>query len=175
MNPLDIFMVIVWAYFLAMGLLRGILREAAAIVGVFAGFYAGFGYYAKLSEYLTKWLSDPGYINILSFLIIFCCVYVLLSALGIVVRYLLKIVPFGWLDRALGGTLGMIKGILMVSALLLALTAFLKNNTPLIRNSRLAPHVSLISEQMAEFVSKDTKRRYETKVRILKKSWKAKS
>jgi len=175
MNPLDILMVIIFAYCLIMGFFRGLFREAFAIIGVVAGFYAAFNFYMKLAKYISKWFSDPAYMNLLSFVGIFCCIFVIIGTFGIIVRYLLKIVPFGWLDRAFGGTLGLLRGILIVSVLLLAFTTFLKDNAPVIRNSGLAPHVTLISEQISKFVSKDMKRKYDVKVRILKKSWKTKS
>jgi membrane protein required for colicin V production len=63
------------------------------------------------------------------------------------------------------------KGILIVSVLLIALTAFLPKNTPIIKDSLLAPYVTLVSEKMAKVISKDMKHDFSTKIATIKKAW----
>jgi len=66
---------------------------------------------------------------------------------------------------------GIAKGVLIASVLLMIFTAFLPKGTPLIKDSHLAPHVSKISEIMAQLVSKDMKLEFSTKIVELKKNW----
>ncbi len=175
MNPLDILIVVILTYCLTMGFFRGLFRELSSIAGVLAGFYAAYTYYTYLSAYLSKWISDAGYLNILSFLIIFLSIVVIIGILGAIIKYLLKIITFGWLDRAAGGVFGLIKGTLIVSVLLMIFTAFLPKGAPIIRNSLLAPRVILLSEKMSEVVPKDMKRSFAAKIEHFKKFWKPKS
>lgn len=175
MNPLDILIVVILTYCLTMGFFRGLFRELASISGVLAGFYAAYTYYMYLAAYLSKWISDTGYLNILSFLIIFLSIFVLIGILGAIVKYLLKIITFGWLDRVSGGVFGLIKGTLIVSVLLMVFTAFLPKGAPIIRNSLLAPRVILLSEKMSEVVSQDMRRSFSAKIEYFKKAWKSKS
>jgi membrane protein required for colicin V production len=51
------------------------------------------------------------------------------------------------------------------------LTAFLPKGTPMIKDSLLAPHVSRVSEIMAQLVSKEMKQEFSTKIVELKKNW----
>ncbi|MBW1842527.1 MAG: CvpA family protein, partial [Deltaproteobacteria bacterium] len=62
--------------------------------------------------------------------------------------------------------------ILIVSILLIAFTAFLPKGSPVLKNSLLSPHVTLVSENMAKIVSKDMKNQFEEKRRVLKQAWK---
>ena len=157
MNLFDIIVIVILGYCLIRGIFRGLVKELSSIIGVFGGFYAAYTYYPVLAKPLSKWIANAGYLNILSFLIIFCGVFIIISILGIIINYLLKIVFLGWLDRVSGAMFGAMKGILIVSVLLIALTAFLPKGTPVIKDSLLSPYVTLVSEKMAKVISKDMK------------------
>ncbi len=172
MNPLDMIIIAIFGYSLIRGIFRGLIKEVASIVGALAGFYAAYTYYPVLVRPLARWISDVAYLNILSFFIIFCFVFILISMVGIVIKYLLNIAFLGWADRICGAGFGMIKGVLVVSIILIPLTAFLPKGAPIIKNSLLSPHVTRISEKMAKVVSKDMKLLYEAKVKELKNAWK---
>ncbi len=171
MNFFDIIVIVILGYCLIRGIFRGLVKELSSIIGVFGGFYAAYTYYPILAKPLSKWIANGGYLNILSFLIIFCGVFIIISILGIIINYLLKIVFLGWLDRVSGAMFGAMKGILIVSVLLIALTAFLPKNTPVIKDSLLAPYVTLVSEKMAKVISKDMKHAFSTKIATIKKAW----
>jgi len=171
MNLFDIIVIVILGYCLIRGIFRGLVKELSSIIGVFGGFYAAYTYYPVLAKPLSKWIDNAGYLNILSFLIIFCGVFIIISILGIIINYLLKIVFLGWLDRVSGAMFGAMKGILIVSVLLIALTAFLPKGTPVIKDSLLSPYVTLVSEKMAKVISKDMKHDFSTKIATIKKAW----
>jgi membrane protein required for colicin V production len=174
MNAFDIFIVIVVGFCLIRGIFRGLIKELSSIIGVLAGFYGAYSYYMKISAVLSKWISNQGYLNILSFLIIFCCVFIIISILGVVIKYLLNVAFLGWIDRICGAGFGLMKGILIVSVVMVTLTAFLPKGSPIIKNSLLSPHVALVSEKMAKVVSKDMKHQFAGKIEELKKAWQKK-
>jgi len=172
MNPFDILMIVIVGYSLVRGLFRGMVKEISSIIGVFGGFYAAYTYYTVLAKWLSRLIHDVSYLNILSFLIIFCCVLIIVSVLGVIIKYLLNIAFLGWVDRIGGLVFGIVKAILIISVLFISLTAFLPKGSTFIKNSVLAPHVSWISEKMAKVVSKQMKQDFMTKLGELKKSWK---
>jgi membrane protein required for colicin V production len=172
MNPFDILIVVILGYSLVRGLFRGLVKEISSIIGVFGGFYAAYTYYGVLARFLARFIHDVSYLNILSFLIIFCCVLILVSVLGIIIKYLLNIAFLGWVDRLGGVVFGFVKAILIVSILFISLTAFLPKGSSFVKDSVLAPHVAWVSEKMAKVVSKQMKQDFMTKLRELKKSWK---
>ena len=174
MTALDIVIIIIVGFCLIRGIFRGLIKEISSIVGVLAGYYAAYTYYGYPAKLLSKWLSDAGYTNLLSFLIIFCLVFLTISILGVIIKYLLSISHLGWIDRICGAVFGLAKGILIAAILLLALTAFLPKGAPVIKKSFLAPHVSLISETMAKVVPKQMKQEFKVKLKELQTIWKTK-
>ncbi len=172
MNPFDIFIVIVMSYSIIRGLFRGLVKEVSSIIGVLGGFYAAYSYYPLVAKLLTGIIKDQSYLNILSFLIIFCGILIVISILGVVIKYLLNVAFLGWIDRICGVGFGLIKGVLIVTVIFIILTTFLSKGTPLIKNSILAPHVIWISEKMVGLVSDDMKKDFFTKLDEFKKAWK---
>ena len=172
MNFFDIIIIIILGFCVIRGVFRGLIKELSSIIGVLGGFFAAYSYYMVLARPLSRWISNVGYLNILSFLIIFCGILIIISILGVVIKYVLNIAFLGWVDRICGAWFGITKGILIAAVLLITLTAFLPRNAPVIKNSILAPHVTLISEKMAKVVSKDMKHNFTAKIAALKKAWK---
>ena len=171
MNPFDILIIIISVYCVVRGLFRGLVKEVSSIFGVLGGFFAAYSYYPQIANLLTRLVTDEAYRNILAFLIIFCCVLILINVLGIIIKYLLNIAFLGWVDRVFGLLFGMTKGILIVSVLFIILTTFLTQGAPIIKNSLLAPHVMLVSENMAKVVSADMKRKFQKNLDELKSAW----
>ena len=171
MNPFDIVIIVIIGYSLVRGLFRGLVKEVSSIIGVFGGFYAAYTYYGSLGRPLARLIHDISYLNILSFMIIFCMVLIMVSVVGVIIKYLLNIAFLGWVDRIGGVIFGITKGVLVVSVLFISLTAFLPKGSAFIKNSVLAPHVSWVSEKMAKVVSKEMKKDFVAKLGELKKEW----
>ena len=172
MNPFDILIIIILVYCVVRGLFRGLVKEVSSIFGVLGGFYAAYSYYPHAANLLTRLVTDEAYRNILAFLIIFCCILILINVIGIIIKYLLNIAFLGWVDRVFGLFFGMSKGILIVSVLFIIFTTFLTTGAPIVKNSLLAPHVMLVSENMAKIVSTDMKKKFSKNLGELKKAWK---
>ncbi len=168
----DFILIIILLYCFIRGIFRGLLKEFSSLIGVLGGFYAAYTYYLSAGIYLKRWISDPDYINILSFLLIFLCVFLIISALGIIIKYILKIVFLGWVDRVFGGAFGILKGILVGSVLLIVFTAFLSKDSDTIKNSKLSPYITSISDQMIKVTPKELKNEYRTKKQDIEKAWK---
>lgn len=172
MNFLDAVIIVILVYCVIRGIFRGLIKEISSLVGVLGGFYAAYTYYMYVAKLLSRWVANTGHLKILSFLIIFFVVFIVISILGVIINYILKIVLLGWVDRICGAGFGTVRGILIVSILLIPLTSFLPKGTPVLKDSLLAPHVTLVSEKMVKVVSKDMKREFTNKLSKLKKTWK---
>jgi membrane protein required for colicin V production len=172
MNQFDILIVIVFGFCLIRGFFRGFIKEMSSIIGVLGGFYAAYTYYLEVASPLSGWISDKSYLYIISFLIVFCGVFLIISIIGVVIKYILNIAFLGWIDRICGAGFGIIKATLIVSVLFIALTAFLPKGAPIVKDSMFSPHVSFISEKMAKVIPKDMKHQFVSKIEELKKAWK---
>jgi len=171
MNTLDVVIAVVVGFCLVRGTFRGLVKELSSVIGVFAGYYAAYTYYTALSGPLSNWISNTAYLNILSFMIIFCGVFFAVSVLGIVLRYLLNTASLGWVDRICGAGFGGIKGALIASVLVLVLTTFLPKNASIVRDSLLSPHVVTISEKMAKIVPEEMREQFFSKFEKLQETW----
>lgn len=171
MNPLDIVIIVVLGFGLIRGFFRGLVKELSSIVGVIAGFFAANLYHPLLVPYFKSWISDPNYIHIICFAIVFIGVFLIVSILGVIIKYLLNVAFLGWADRIFGIIFGLAKGVLISAVLLMALTAFLPKNNALVKNSLLAPHVSIITQKLAYLVPEEMKDKYRSKFKALQKKW----
>ena len=175
MNALDIVIGIILVFTLIRGIFRGLVVEISSIIGIFGGIYGAVFYYPVAAQFLQRWISDTAYTNIIGFLLIFGVIFVLVGILGVVIKYLLNIASLGWFDRLCGAAFGGVKGILIASVLLFALTTFLPGGTPLIKTSRLAPHVAVITEGIVKIIPQNMKQRFGEKYKDVKREWKAKN
>ena len=171
MNPFDTNIIIILGYCLIRGFFRGLIKEISSIIGVLGGFYAGHTYYLDITKPLSVWISNPAYAKILAFMLLFCGVFICVSIIGVIIKYLMNIAFLGWVDRICGVFFGIAKGILIASVLLMILTAFLPKGAPIIKDSIMAPPVTRVSEIMVQMVSKEMKQDFSTKILELKKIW----
>jgi membrane protein required for colicin V production len=111
-------------------------------------------------------------LNIISFFLTFTIIFLAVGFIGVILKRLFKAALWGWADRILGATFAIVKAVLIVSVLLLALTSFLPSNSPVMRDSILAPHVSTISEKFVAVVPKEMKEKFRNNIKSLKASWK---
>ena len=171
MNLLDYVLLAILGYCLVRGIFRGLIKELSSIVGVLGGFYAAYTYYPLVAAHLTRWITNTGYLNTISFLLLFTVVYLLVSIAGAIIKYLMNIVFLGWLDRLFGTLFGALKGGLITAVVILALTTFLPSNAALIQKSHVAQHTMRFSAFLVKVTPKEMKRSFGTKVKDLNKTW----
>lgn len=171
MNLLDIVLALIVGYCLIRGIFRGLIKELSSIVGVLGGFYAAYSYYPHLARHLDRWITNPGYLSILSFLVIFLLVFLLVSFAGVVIKYLMNIAFLGWSDRIGGAVFGFAKALLITTVLLLVLTTFLPNNAAIIKESWVAHRMMRFSAYLAQVTPKEMKKSFTSKFKELDKSW----
>lgn len=172
MNPYDVAVAFILAYCLIRGVFRGLIKELASLVAVLAGFYIANRFYPLMAEYIVYWFGKSAYTDVISAFILFTAVFLLISMLGVVIRYLMQVAFLGWLDRITGAIFGCLKAVLIAAVLMVFLTALLPKNSRLIQESALAPHVTAISGTMAQVVSPELKQAYKKKIAELKRRWK---
>ena len=170
-NPLDIIICIILSYGLIMGMVHGFIRELTSLAGIVGGFYAAYTYYPMVGTYLKKSFLNPIYLDLISFMMIFLGVMVTGSLIGKLLFHLLKLSDLTLMDRFTGSIFGSAKGILITAFLLAGLTAFLSKDHPLIRNSYLAPKITLLTEKMVVSTPPELRKLYHQKVNVLKKLW----
>ena len=172
MNAFDIVIIVIISFCLIRGFFRGFIREFSSIVGVIAGFYGAYTYYPIVVNFFEKWINWGMYGNIISFFLLFCLIFSLISLVASLIRYFLNIVFLGWVDRACGIGFGAVKGFLIASVLFISLTTFLPPGTGFITESRLCPYLVDFSQIVSMFVSKDMRDDLQHKIQGIREIWK---
>lgn len=173
MNLFDILLIAILAFCLIRGIFRGLIKELSSIVGVLGGLYAAYAYYPLLAKVLSRWITNPAYSNILSCLIIFVVIYIVVSVIGVMIKYFMNIVFLGWTDRVCGAFFGAVKGALIAAVLILILTTFLPKNTAILKDSFAARHLMTVSATLAKAASKEMKAMFSPKMKELNKTWRS--
>lgn len=171
MNVLDFTLIAVFGYCLGRGVFRGLVKELSSIIGVMGGFYAAYSYYPRLAKPLSSWIANSGYLNIISFLILFIGVYLVVSFTGVVIKHLMNIAFLGWTDRVCGALFGSLKGLLILAVMVLMLTTFLPKNAMILRRSVVAQNMMQFSAAFVRVVPEDMKKGFRVKMKELKKAW----
>ncbi|MBT8341707.1 MAG: CvpA family protein [Desulfatitalea sp.] len=171
MNLLDYVLALILGYCLVRGVFRGMVKELSAIVGVLGGFYAAYSYYPRLAKPISRWIAGGGYENIIAFLIIFTGIYLAVSILGVILKYLMNIAFLGWTDRFCGALFGACKGLLIVAVISAMLTTFLAKNAAVLSESLLVRRTMVVSESLVHVASANMKSLFESHLKELKKTW----
>lgn len=176
MNPFDMLAAVILGYCIIRGIFRGLIREAASIIGMVAGFYLSYSNYKSLSPILARWMPNFAYLDIASFIILFCAVLMIVTGLGILIRLILKFALLGMFDRILGALFGALKGALIVSLLFMLLISFLPpGGVAMVSKSRFSPYVNAVSKGIALVIPETMKNSFTNNINELKKEWGKKS
>jgi membrane protein required for colicin V production len=153
MNILDVVIVVVMAFLVVRGVMRGFFGEVASLAGIIFGIWLAVHYMTRVTEYLRPHLPHLAFLPVLSFASIFIGVLILCNLAGWGLRILFKKTALGWVDRTLGAGLAVIKGVVVAYLAIVILTVYLPPATPLIAQSKLAPVVTASFQAMKRAVS----------------------
>ena len=138
LSPFDWFLSIVALVSMLAAARKGIIRVLFSIAGIIAGILIASWNYLRLATTLHRWITSFPAAQIVAFLAILVGVVMVFSLAAGLLRKTVAAVGLGFLDRLLGAAFGLLRGLLVGVAVIMACLAFLPNS-PWIRDSRLAP------------------------------------
>jgi membrane protein required for colicin V production len=136
MNWLDIVIIVVAALFGLIGLWRGAIRTAFGIAGLVLGIILAGRYYGPFAAVLSP--GGASWAGIAAYAIILIATMIVAGVIGWIVARLVHITLLGWLDRLVGGILGVGIGLLLVAAILAIVSKYLPGAADAISKSALA-------------------------------------
>lgn len=124
MEYIDLIFGAVLAFFVILGIAKGLFREVFGLIGFLGGIVAGILFTSPLSQWIgTKLPSIPFVIiPILCFLLLFLVVYLFSRLVAGWFSSISEALHLGWLNKLLGGAIGGFKGAILLSLLLLFLS-----------------------------------------------------
>lgn len=124
MGLIDIFILVVLAFFLLKGILRGLLKEVCSLLGLVLGGLFAFTFHLPLAQLLQDSFSLPAQLCVWgSFLAIFLLVVFCFAVIGFVLNRFIKIVFLGGINRLAGAVFGFLQGVVILSIIVLTLSS----------------------------------------------------
>ena len=172
MNWLDIILVIILLSSIAGGFVKGFARVgigfAAAVLGVILGLWfhgipAGF-----VMPHLTSRMAS----NVIGFFVVFFLVVLAGALCSRLLAMMFKWTGLTWLDRLLGAGFGVLRGVVISVALVMALMAFSVNPPPkAVVESRVTPYVIDAARVLVSIAPRELKIAFEKSYERVKKVW----
>jgi membrane protein required for colicin V production len=159
-NLFDVSILGIVSFCLVRGIFRGLIKEGVSLIGVIVGFCAASYYFAWIVGQLSNWISNEMYLRILGFLSIFLGIVIIINVLIPAIKYILGLEFIRGVDRSFGGGVGMTKGIIVSSTLLIIFTAFLPKGTSIISDSQLSRYLTPFSEKLVLVAQKKMKHEF---------------
>lgn len=119
--------------------IEGFFHETFKLAGLVVGYLLAAWQYHRLADWFAPYLKSPWIGEIAGFLIIFFAVLIVAGIAGSIARWVMKKAGLSTVDRVLGAVLGLVRGVLIVSVILMAMTAFAPA-AKWLEGSELAPY-----------------------------------
>jgi len=172
-NWLDVLLGAILLISFAGAVRNGLTKEIIRLIALAAGVVGGMWWYSDAAAYLQPVLADH---SISSFAGFFAILFGSLVAGMILAWVLVKIlgwVGLRWFDRLLGGAFGLVRGLLVCAALVLAMLAFapLTRSTEVVAESRIAPWVLHAAQLTSLAAPADLRQAFDQNFARVKAGW----
>ena len=137
MNTLDWGIIAILVLSVLLAAAQGFLFEMFSLAGAIVAYLVAAWGYGKFAPRFLFYVKEPVIADLASFLTIFFVVVLLAGAIARIARWAAHEAGLRWPDRFLGGVFGLLRGIVVVSAALIAITAFAPES-PQLEGSKLA-------------------------------------
>ena len=167
MNILDFILLTILAIALIRGIVRGMIRQVAGLLGLIAGFVAAGHFYVRLLPTLREHFPSIPFLEVISYAVIYAITWLAVVIVGYLFVKLSRAMLMAWADRLLGGVFGLFKGLVASVVLVAVLTLFLSSDSKVLRDSLFSVHVQRVGYYLVRLTPKDLRDRYEKRHKAL--------
>ena len=139
MNALDWIIAAILALSVLTAMARGFWLEVLSLAGAVVGYLVAAWQYQRVAPWFLEYAKAPWVADAAAFLAVFVAVALLGGIAGHLARWVFQGAGLRWFDRLLGAAFGLLRGALVVTVLVMALTAF-QPSARLLAGSRLGPY-----------------------------------
>jgi membrane protein required for colicin V production len=141
-----------------MGLVRGLLREAIAVITWFLAIVLAWSFGASLEPHLGGILVGSPLRIWAARVIIFVGVLLLGGAISVIVSHYVRVSMFAGMDKFLGLIFGVIRGIVIVGAFTIAVQALRMDEDESWKRSKLMPYAAGVADALRGMVGEKLER-----------------
>jgi membrane protein required for colicin V production len=174
MNWLDLVLGIILAASVVASYRKGISREIIGLASVVLGLLLGCWFYGSVAGYLQAYLSSRALANFAGFLIVFVGVVILGAIVSAIVGKFLKVTGLSFFDHLLGAVFGIVRGVLIAAAVVMAVLAFATGDKPpqAVVDSRLAPYAATTARVFVAMAPRELKDGFQKTYAEVLDAWK---
>jgi len=171
MNWLDILTLIIITLFTLLGIKRGFIKGTFSIIAIIIGLVAGIMFYTQAAGVLKGYglVRNLSIASVIGFLVITVASYLLIQIFAWALTKFLSTLHLSLLDRIMGGFLGIITGVILVSFIISGISFFFPENEPPLRNSVFVPYVNGTFAIIKEVIPEDFKKDLQLTRKIIQK------
>ena len=152
MNWVDITIIGIIAFSASVSIIRGFIREALSLVSWVLAFFIAGHFYTYITQYLTYFENEMIRIAV-AITILFFSTLLVCSVVSYVIGQLVQKTGLSGTDRVLGICFGVLRGILVVAALLFLVDTFTSlSKSPYWTESQLIPHFHFIIRWFFDYI-----------------------
>jgi membrane protein required for colicin V production len=167
-NWIDLTLAVLMIVSIVSGLKLGFARTAIGLLSSILALVFGLHYYRAVAVSLRPHISQSTTADLVGFLIVFFSIVVLGEVISGMLARFIRSADLVWLDRALGGAFGVVRGLLFGAIMIWGLMAFLPVQPKLVLSeSRLAPCVMDAARRVADASPDEVKRTFRQSYREL--------
>ena len=167
---IDFFILLIMAWCIVRSAMKGFIREILWVAAVLVAIIVAGLFYHPAGSLFKDVVKTENLALFLAFSLIFVGTLILGFVVIWLVTRVMKFAKIEWFDQVLGAAFGFIRGWLLVSVLLLGLTAF-DVQTERVRSSGLAPYFLPGARVIAVITPYDMKARFLVGYRAVEKWW----
>ncbi len=173
MNWLDIIIGLILIVSVIAALRNGLSREFVNLLALAVGIVGGMWWYGPVAERLEPYLGSERVAEFAAFALILVAALIAGAVAGRVLAKMLGWVGLRWFDRLLGGAFGALRGLLLTTALILAIVAFgpLQGSERVVAESRLAPWVLFAAQACVRLAPRSFHEDFSEGFERVRKSW----
>lgn len=129
MQTIDVIIAVLLVMGFISGLRDGLVKQVVGLAGLIGGLLLGRAFYLPLGDWMAITFSISTEVaRVAAFIVLLIVVQLLFSLAGWIVSKLLNIICLGWINRLLGGLVGVIKFALLVGVIITGIEFFDQHN-----------------------------------------------
>lgn len=168
MSGLDLILIAIIVLSAVAAAAHGFMSEVISLAGTILGFVVASWQYWRLAPWFEQYVKSPAMANAAGFLTIVVAVSIFASVAAKVSSWAMKEAGLRWADRLLGGTFGVVRGLVLATVLVLVATSFTPDAAWLQR-STLAGYFTLSARVAAWTAPSSVRNRFHDGVAYLRK------
>lgn len=171
MNGLDWFLIVITLFCFLRGFIRGAVTQVFGIAGALSGFFVAAHFHQPLAGQLKQAFPQFGAAPVVAFLVLFFLGWFCVGVVGYWIAKAVRKTGLGFMDRLMGGAVGLVKAFVLAVILLMALTLFFSPRNRLLTQSLLAPYVSDITCIIVRTTPAGVQRLFQQKKKQVENFW----